>query len=81
MSLLFTFGLSLSLDKLEPIRVLQILQWPVNIIRLITDPVVDLVSNVLLHIVSSILSAVVHTQPLPLNDSKITDANVGCEVV
>ncbi|THH10343.1 hypothetical protein EW145_g1377 [Phellinidium pouzarii] len=43
----FTVGKTAALLSLEPIRVLQILQWPIRTIRYITDPIVDSFSFVL----------------------------------
>lgn len=37
----FTFGKSTALLSLDPRRALQVLHWPIRVIRIVTDPVVD----------------------------------------
>ncbi|KAI5118672.1 hypothetical protein M0805_003610 [Coniferiporia weirii] len=51
----FTIGKTTALLSLEPVRILQILQWPIRAIRYITDPVVDSIASLLITTILPVL--------------------------
>ncbi|KAH9987162.1 hypothetical protein BJV74DRAFT_885714 [Russula compacta] len=47
----FTFGKSTALLSLNPRRALQVLHWPIRLIRIVTDPVVDFIFLVISYLI------------------------------
>ncbi|KAN0115652.1 hypothetical protein V8E52_006771 [Russula decolorans] len=47
----FTFGKSTALLSLDPRRALQVLHWPIRVIRVVTDPVVDSILLVISYLI------------------------------
>ncbi|KAI0251385.1 hypothetical protein BJV78DRAFT_1375071 [Lactifluus subvellereus] len=56
----FTFGKSAALLSLDPRRALQVLHWPIRVIRIVTDPVVDSIFLITSYLILPSIARILH---------------------